>query len=176
MWANKIQTLRENSSIYKPLQERLDALQSLKRTLQKYESQILEALYKDLHKHSTEAFLTELFQVYEELEFMITNLPKLMRPKKAKTPLTYFGSTSKIYAQSYGVVLIISPWNYPLNLSLIPLIGAIAGGNCVVLKPSEYSTHTSALLVRIIEESLAPNLVQVVLGDSKIGEALLQET
>lgn len=176
MWANKIQTLRENSSIYKPLQERLDALQSLKRTLQKYESQILEALYKDLQKHSTEAFLTELFQVYEELEFMITNLPKLMRPKKAKTPLTHFGSTSKIYAQSYGVVLIISPWNYPLNLSLIPLIGAIAGGNCVVLKPSEYSTHTSALLVRIIEESLAPNLVQVVLGDSKIGGALLQET
>ena len=90
MWANKIQTLRENSSIYKPLQERLDALQSLRRTLHKYESQILEALYKDLHKHSSEAFLTELFQVYEELEFMITNLPKLMRPKKSQNTTDTF--------------------------------------------------------------------------------------
>ncbi|WP_394984944.1 aldehyde dehydrogenase family protein, partial [uncultured Helicobacter sp.] len=132
MWANNLHPLREYSKVYKPLQERLDALQNLKKTLQKYESQILEALQKDLHKHPSESFLTELLQVYEELEFMLKHLPKLMRPKKVKTPLSHFGSQSRIYAQSYGLVLIISPWNYPLNLSLIPLIGAIAGGNCVL--------------------------------------------
>lgn len=175
MWANNLHPLREYSKVYKPLQERLDALQNLKKTLQKYESQILEALQKDLHKHPSESFLTELLQVYEELEFMIKHLPKLMRPQKVKTPLTHFGSRSAIYPQSYGLVLIISPWNYPINLSLIPLIGAIAGGNCVLLKPSEYSTHTSALLVRLISESLPPNLAQVVLGDSKVGESLLGE-
>ena len=174
MLANKLAPLREYSKVYKPLQERTEALQSLKKTLQKYEPQILEALQKDLHKHPSESFLSELLQVYKELEFMLKHLPKLMRPKKVKTPLTHFGSQSRIYPQSYGLVLIISPWNYPLNLSLIPLIGAIAGGNCVLLKPSEYSTHTSALLVRIISESL-PKLAQVVLGDSKVSESLLEE-
>lgn len=175
MWANNLASLREYSKVYKPLQERAEALQNLKKTLQKYESQILEALQKDLHKHPSESFLTELLQVYEELEFMIKHLPKLMRPQKVKTPLTHFGSRSAIYPQSYGLVLIISPWNYPINLSLIPIIGAIAGGNCVLLKPSEYSTHTSALLVRLISESMPPNLAQVVLGDSKVGESLLRE-
>ena len=174
MLANKLAPLREYSKVYKPLQERTEALQSLKKTLQKYEPQILEALQKDLHKHPSESFLSELLQVYKELEFMLKHLPKLMRPKKVKTPLTHFGSQSRIYPQSYGLVLIISPWNYPLNLSLIPLIGAIAGGNCVLLKPSEYSTHTSALLMRIISESL-PKLAQVVLGDSKVSESLLEE-
>ncbi|MBS1916361.1 MAG: aldehyde dehydrogenase [Bacteroidetes bacterium] len=140
-------------------------LQLLKQTVLKYEREIYDALYSDLKKSPEESYATELGLILAELNAAIRNLHKWMQPKRTKVELVNLPSSGKIYRDPLGVVLIIAPWNYPLQLLFIPLIGAIAGGNCVVLKPSEFAHATAAIAEKIIREIFSEEYIQIVQGD-----------
>ena len=124
-----------NSHSTKPYAFRKKQLQLLKQTLLSNEKEIEQALYADLKKNAEETYASETGLVLAEINVALKNLRQWMEPESVSTNLVNFPSSSKIYRDPLGVVLIIAPWNYPLQLLLIPLIGAIAGGNCVVLKP-----------------------------------------
>ena len=111
--------------------------------------------------------------VYDEINYMIRNVKKLSKPKKVRTSIVNFKSSGYIYKEAYGNVLIMAPWNYPVNLSLVPLAGAIAAGNCVILKPSEYSVHTSELIHKIISQNFKDEYIKVILGDAKVSAEIL---
>lgn len=157
------------------LTARIHLLSLLEKTIKKYENEIINALFLDLNKCQEEAYMSELIQVYEEIKAAKKWIKTISKPKIVKTPLSHFGGKSKIYYDPYGVVLIISPWNYPINLSLNPLIGAIACGNCVVLKPSEYAPNCARILEKILQEVFSNNHVAVIQGDSEIGAKLLEQ-
>ncbi len=154
-----------NSHSTKSYAFRKKQLQLLKQTLLAYEKEIEKALYADLKKNAEETYATETGLVLAEINVVLKNLCRWMKPESVETNLVNFPSSSKIYRDPLGVVLIISPWNYPLQLLLIPLIGAIAGGNCVVLKPSEFSPATSALIEKIITEIFPSEYIKVITGD-----------
>jgi len=147
---------------------RKQQLQKLKTALHNHEEEIYAALYTDLKKNKEEAYATELGLVFAELNVAIKNLHRWMAPQSAGTDLVNLPSRSKIYRDPLGVVLIIAPWNYPLQLLLIPLVGAIAGGNCAVLKPSEFSPATTAIIEKIIKETFNDNYIHVAQGDGAI--------
>jgi len=140
-------------------------LEKFKEVLLANEAAINQALYTDLKKSPEEAYASELGLLLAEINLAIKKLKQWMRPVKAGTDLVNLPSSSKIYRDSLGVVLIIAPWNYPLQLSLIPLAGAIAGGNCALVKPSEMAPATAAIVEKIIKEAFSPDHVKVVLGD-----------
>lgn len=154
---------------------RLNALKRLKEAIINNEDKIYEAVYNDLNKSKGECFMTEVGLVLSDLNYQIKHLGKFMKPKKVKTPLAQFKSKSFISPHPYGNVLIISPWNYPILLSLGPLIGAIASGNTIILKPSEYSPHTSNILKEIISNTFDEKYISVILGDKTIASSLLEE-
>lgn len=155
--------------------KRLEALQKLHINLQKYENDICNALHQDLGKSYFESQVTELDPIYEELTLFKKNLHSWTQPQKVTTPLKLFTASSYIYPQAYGNVLIISPWNFPFNLTLLPLIGAVGAGNIVVIKPSEFSPYSSRLLETIINESFDSEHVQVIQGDATVGQSLLDK-
>lgn len=159
----------------KPLKFRQEALQKLKTTILKYKVEILQALSDDLGKHPIEGYMSELAQVLDEIEHALKDLPKYTKPQKVKTPITHFGGKSEIIYEPYGVVLVVSPWNYPFSLSLIPLIGAIASGNCVILKPSSYSKRTESILAKLLSECFSQEYVCMVKGGHQETQALLDE-
>jgi aldehyde dehydrogenase (NAD+) len=148
-----------------PYEYRKQQLIKLKQSVLKNEKEISEALYTDMKKSAEEAYATETGLLLAELNTSIKNLYSWMKPKSVSTNLVNLPSTSKIYRDPLGVVLIIAPWNYPLQLSLVPLVGAIAGGNCVVVKPSELAPATALIIDKIIGETFSPEYVKVVLGD-----------
>ncbi len=155
---------------------RLNALKTLEKTIRAHEQEIFEALKKDLNKAPFETYMTEIGIILDEIKYMSKNIKSWCRNKKVKTPLSHFKSTSYIISEPYGVVLVMSPWNYPFQLTIAPLLGAIAGGNCVILKPSEYSVHTSRLLSRIIGESFDERHITVLEGGTEVNRQLLQES
>lgn len=136
---------------------------------------IMYALKKDLNKSPFEAYATEIGIIKEELRYTIKNLKKWSKTKCVKTPITQFPAKSFIYQEPYGIVLIMSPWNYPFQLTIAPLIGAISAGNCAVLKPSAYSANTSAVIYRMIKEVFSPSYVDVIQGGRAENEALLNQ-
>ena len=140
-------------------------LQSLKHVILKYEKEIADALFADLKKSVEESYATETGLVLADINLALKNLRNWMTPRIAATDLVNLPSGSKIYRDPLGVVLIIAPWNYPLQLVLIPLVGAIAGGNCAVLKPSEFAPATATVIEKIITEIFPPDYVKVVSGD-----------
>ena len=152
---------------------RIHQLQKLKNMLERNETRIYQAIKKDLGKSDYEILMTELGVLYSEIEFVTRNLKEWMRTEKVKTPTTHKGAKSFIYKQPYGTVLIISPWNYPLNLSITPLIGAMAAGNTVFLKPSEFTPHTSELLAKMITDTFERKFVTVVEGGKEVSQELL---
>ena len=154
-----------SSHATKPYAFRKKQLQLLKQILLDNEKEIEQALYADLKKNAEETYATETGLVLAEINVALKNLRSWMQPISAGTNLVNLPSTSKIYRDPLGVVLIISPWNYPLQLLLIPLVGAIAGGNCVVLKPSEFSPATTALIEKMITENFSEEYIKVVIGD-----------
>lgn len=154
---------------------RISMLKKLKAGILKHLEEIHNALKSDLGKSSMESYMCETGLSLSELDFMIRNVKKFSRSKKVKTPLVHFKSSSRVIPSPYGVVLIMSPWNYPFLLSIEPLIDAIAAGNTVVLKPSAYSSETSHILKNIIEESFEPNMISVIEGGREENEALLEE-
>ncbi|MCD8505681.1 MAG: aldehyde dehydrogenase family protein [Alkalibacterium thalassium] len=150
-------------------------LMKLKKTLIAHQDDIVEAVHKDFGKSSFETYVTEIQVVYDEINYMLKNLKKLAKPQKVRTPLLHFYSKSKIMHDPLGTVLIISPWNYPLALALTPLAGAIAAGNCAVIKPSEVSSHTSALISKIITENFDEQYLTVYEGEADTTQTLLKQ-
>ena len=152
---------------------RIHQLQKLQEMLNRYEPRIYESLHKDLNKSTYEVLTTEFGFLQQEINYTIKHLREWMQPKKVKTPNSHKGAKSLIYKQPYGVTLIISPWNYPLNLALSPLIGAIAAGNTAIIKPSELTPYTSDLLEEMIKETFEEKYITVIQGDREVSQQLL---
>lgn len=154
---------------------RIDALKKLKNSIKINEENICKALKKDLNKSKFEAFITEIGIVYDEITVAIKNIKKWSRTKRVKTPITNFLASSYIYSEPYGVVLIMSPWNYPFQLIMAPLVGAISAGNCVLLKPSELAVETEKIIVKIIKDTFASEYIGVTTGGVGESKAILKE-
>jgi len=159
----------------KDIEFRITALHKLRDAIRSHEQRIIEALKTDLNKSEFEAYSTEIGYVLEEIGFTLRHLRAWVRPRRVKTPLTHIGSRSYIYSEPYGVALIIAPWNYPFQLLMAPLVGAIAAGNCAVLKPSELTPRTAEVLERFIRELYPEEHIAVVQGDAEVSQALLKE-
>ncbi|MES2775416.1 MAG: aldehyde dehydrogenase family protein [Bacteroidota bacterium] len=144
---------------------RLEQLKKLRQALLDNEQPIYDALQKDLGKSNLESYVSELGLVLSELGLHIKKLKGWMRPHRVSTNLVNLPSSTKMYHDPLGVVLIIAPWNYPFQLLMAPLVGAISGGNCAVLKPSELTPATEVLVEKIISENFAPEYIAVVKGD-----------
>lgn len=157
------------------LQFRLTQLKRLKSTIKRLESEILEALNIDLGKSESEAFLTEIGMVYHELSLHIRKLKSWARSQRVPTTLIAFPSKSYIQKQPYGKILVISPFNYPFSLAIMPLLAAVSAGNAVVLKPSEYTVKTSEILEKLITETFQENHVAVVQGGIEESKELLAQ-
>ncbi len=154
---------------------RLQGLNKLKRAIQRHEADIMEALKKDLNKTPFEAYATEIGLVLEELTYVSRHLENWARPRSVRTPVANFPGVSKVYAEPYGVVLIMSPWNYPFQLAMLPLAGAIAAGNTVIVKPSNYSPNTSGIIEQIISEVFPKEYAVVIQGGREENSALLEQ-
>lgn len=153
--------------------KRINNLKKLKKVIKKYEDEIIDALNKDLGKHIFEAYSNEVGFVYGSIDFVIKNLKTWTKVKKVKNDAAQLPGKSYIYKSHYGVVLIIGPYNYPFQLTIEPLIGAIAGGNTVIIKPSEYATATETIIEKIIKETFEQEYIAVVTGDYKVNSDLL---
>ncbi|MFA5670397.1 MAG: aldehyde dehydrogenase family protein, partial [Balneolaceae bacterium] len=154
---------------------RRDALKKLLNVVEKNEDIILEALKADLNKHATEAYISEISLVKGEIKFALKNLRKWTKVKRVKTPIIHWPSKSYLYSEPYGVVLIMAPWNYPFQLSFSPLVGAIAAGNCAIVKPSEFAKETSNVVNQIISSTFDNNYIAVVEGDHEVSSNLLNQ-
>jgi aldehyde dehydrogenase (NAD+) len=159
----------------KNLTFRIDALEKLRSKIKANEQPLMDALRADLNKSEFDAYTTEIMIVLEEIKFAINHLQAWAKPRKVKTPITHIGSKSYIYPEPYGVTLIIAPWNYPFQLAVAPLIGAIAAGNCAVIKPSELTPATSEVFAKLISEIFPEEYITVVQGGVETSQALLEE-
>ena len=164
-----------NSGLTRSYESRLVSLKALKRAILSNEDELCRALKADLGKSRAEAFMCEIGLAISEINWLIKHLRWLMRKKYVLTPLAQFAATSFRSPSPYGNVLIISPWNYPLLLTLEPLADALAAGNTAILKPSAYAPETSAIIKKILEESFNPGLVAVVTGGRAENQALLRQ-
>ena len=153
---------------------RIKKLKKLKEIILKNRVKIKEALKKDFKKNPSEVDLTEIFPVVSEINFTVNNLKKWMKDEYVRTPLTLLGSKSFIRYEAKGVVLIITPWNFPINLSFISLINALSAGNSVLIKPSEITSETSYVIKDIIEETFDEKEVSVVLGGVDLAKEILK--
>jgi aldehyde dehydrogenase (NAD+) len=163
------------SNASKNLDFRKKQLQKLKDIIENNEDAISKALHKDLRKHEFESYATEIGFVLKDLDKALANFNKWARPQAVSTPLFHFKAESYIQSEPYGNVLIIAPWNYPFQLLLAPLVGAMAAGNTAILKPSEFAVHTSALITKLINENFATEYLHVVAGGIAETQALLAE-
>lgn len=154
---------------------RQNALKKLREAILKNRSLIEEALQKDLHKSSFEAYMTEVGMTLSELTYVQKHLRSWMGKKRVHTNLEQFHASSFTVSEPYGVVLVMSPWNYPFMLCMEPVIGAIAAGNCCIMKPSAYAPEVSGVLSKIIREIFPPEFVTVVEGGREENEALLEQ-
>jgi aldehyde dehydrogenase (NAD+) len=164
---NRVDQLRAfyNSGATRSYAFRKEQLLRLKTAILKHENAIYEALKKDLNKSPEESWVTEIALVLNEIRYALNQLKKWMRPQKVKTNLINFPSSSRIIPEPLGVVFIISPWNYPFQLLLKPLVGAISAGNCVVLKSSEHAPATTMLLRRIITDAFDDKYILFTEGE-----------
>jgi len=148
--------------------------QKKQKTIMKYRPEIKEALYNDYKKHPSEVDLTEIYPITSEIKHARSHLSHWMGRHGVPTPLSLMGSSSYIKYEPKGVVLIISPWNFPFNLTFCPLISAVAAGNVVMVKPSENTPHASALMKKIIGEVFDDNEVVLVEGGVQTAQKLLE--
>jgi aldehyde dehydrogenase (NAD+) len=159
----------------KDVSYRIDALKLLVQLIRSHETELMDALKKDLNKSRFDSYITEIGIVLEEIRFTLKHVKDWSQPRRVKSALAQAGSKSYIYPEPYGVTLIISPWNYPFQLAIAPLIGAIAAGNCTILKPSELTPETSKLLAKLIHENFPEEYITVVQGDAQTSQLLLKE-
>lgn len=164
-----------NSGRTLPVEARVAALEKLRSGIRRYEARIAAALKADLNKAPMESYMTETGMVLDELGYLIKMTPKWAREKRVPTPLAQFKSVSVVHPEPYGTVLVMSPWNYPFMLALEPAAGAIAAGNCVVIKPSAYAAETSRVIGELIGELFDPGFAAVVQGGRAENQALLDQ-
>lgn len=163
------------SGATRPVSFRMEALRKLQKVLRDNESLLSQAMKSDLNKTPFESYMTETGMVLDEIRFHLKHLPRWSKTKKVKTPMAQFHAKSFVVPEPYGVTLIMSPWNYPLQLCLEPLVGAISAGNCVVVKPSAYAPATSSAIAKILGETFMPEYIAVVEGGREQNNALLEE-
>ncbi|MEI2379280.1 aldehyde dehydrogenase [Priestia megaterium] len=164
-----------NSGKTKDVAFRIETLKKLRDLVVRHEDDILKAVKADLNKPEMEAKRAEVGLVLSEIDFAVENLAEWTAPKEVETPSTHAEAKSYIYQDPYGLALVIAPWNYPFQLAVSPVVGAIAAGNCVVLKPSELTPHTSSLLAKMFNENFPEEYLTVVEGEVETSTALLKE-
>ena len=172
-----VETLRSTyrSGVTRPLAWRRRQLEQMARMLEENESALLDALKVDLGKPAVEGFITDIAFVLSEIESVLKHLARWNRPKRVSSPLVTLPARSKLLPEPLGVVLVIAPWNYPVQLLLAPVVGAIAAGNAVVMKPSEISAATSALLGHLVPKYLDPSAIALIEGGVPRTTELLAE-
>lgn len=158
-----------------PVQARIQALDRLEQAILDHEEDLYQALQADLGKSRMEAFLCEISLTLSELRYVRRHVRRWARKKPVLPSLAQFPGRCSVLTEPYGAVLILSPWNYPVLLTLEPLIGAIAAGNCAVVKPSAYSPNTSAVLAALIGEAFPPEHAAVVEGGRQENQSLLSQ-
>ena len=154
--------------------ERREKLKKLQKAILKYRKEIREACFKDQGKHPSEVDLTEIYPALSEIKHARRELSLWMQKHKVKTPISLLGASSYFKYEAKGCALIISPWNFPFNLTFSPLVSAIAAGNTVMVKPSENSSHASELIARIVKEIFDENEVSVLQGGVSVSTELLK--
>lgn len=159
----------------KEISFRKQALEKVKKMIEKNQKEIELALQKDLNKSSSESYLTEIGLCLSEINFMLSHIKKWSKPKKVPTPLFLFPGKSYQISEPYGLALIISPWNYPFLLSIEPMIDAIAAGNTVIIKPSEYSPNTSNVIGKLIKQTFEEKFISVIQGEKEVCLSLLDK-
>lgn len=152
---------------------RMKQLQRLKEAIEAYEDKLIDALYKDLHKSAIEAYTTEIGFIYKSIKIALKSLKKWMKVSKVRTPIFMFGSKSYKMYEPLGSVLIIGPYNYPFQLVIEPLIGAISAGNTAIIKPSEYTKNTEQVILSMFDEYFDEAYIKVVTGDKDVTSELL---
>jgi aldehyde dehydrogenase (NAD+) len=163
------------SGITRSYQFRLEMLTKLETAIKNHEVELLAALFNDLKKPELETYTSEILTTLAEIKTAKKNLKKWMRVKKVKTPFLIQPGKSFIRQEPYGVVLIIGPWNYPINLTLNPLIAAIAAGNAVTIKPSEISANSAKVLEKIIQSAFDPEYIDLIQGGVPETQSLLEQ-
>lgn len=158
-----------------PVDHRIAALKRLQAAIMSHKQELLDAMHTDLGKSASEAYMTEVGLVLSDIAYQIKHVRQWAKPTPMWTPLTNFPGLSRIHHDPYGVVLVMSPWNYPCLLTLEPLSGAIAAGNTVVVKPSAYSPTTSAIIATIISEAFDPQYVACITGGRAENQSLLEQ-
>ncbi len=171
-----VETQRDffNTNQTKSLSFRKQQLIKLQKSLEKYEEELYRAVYKDLSKSKTETYMAEVSIVYTEIKYAIKHLSQWSKPQKVRGSMASFPAKNRIYKEPFGVVLILSPWNYPIQLALAPLVGAIAAGNCAVLKTSSSSAETSKVLMKMINETFESQYVYCAPADMDYDEIVGQ--
>ena len=174
---NIVQLQKEyfQSNVTLDINFRKEMLSKLFRAIEKWEGKLAEALWKDLHKSYEEAYLTEISIVKGEIKTHLRNIRKWASRRKVSTPLKLFPSRSYIVKEPLGSALIISPWNYPVQLLLNPLVGAISAGCTAVLKPSPYVPNVSQTIADMISETFPQEYITVIQGHRNVNSALLQQ-
>ncbi len=178
--SSDIQTLFNNQVAYQQqvanstASQRIKKLKELKKAVFNSKQELRDALYKDFRKHPSEVDLTEIYPITGEIKHTIAHLRKWMSKKIVSTPMALFGTSSYIHYEPKGVCLIISPWNFPVNLTFGPLVSGIAAGNCVMLKPSEHTPHCSAVMGKLIADLFDPREVALLEGGVEVSKALLE--
>lgn len=164
-----------NSRITRSLAFRYEQLAGIAKMIKDHEKAMIAALHQDMRRPALEAYTGDIAMISAELRYVQKNLHRWVKPTKVRTNLAAQPGKSRIYHEPYGVVLIIAPWNYPLQLTLCPLIGAIAAGNCAFIKPSELAPATSALLYKLLPQYINRECYQVIEGGIEETTALLEE-
>ncbi|OUV57265.1 MAG: hypothetical protein CBC73_00540 [Flavobacteriales bacterium TMED113] len=162
-----------NNLIHEKLNYQITKLRLIRKWIKENEQEIIDNILKDYKKPITEIYTSEINPAISHIDYTIKNIKNWKKPKSVKTPIHLIGTKSKIYYEPKGVCLIISPWNYPFNLTLNPLVSAIAAGNCCIVKPSEYTPNTTLVISKMIENIFKKEHVCVFSGDHTMGNKLI---
>lgn len=164
-----------NSGKTRPLSFRRAMLKKLRKAILLHEQEILSAVHADLGKSDFEAFTTEITLVLREIQVMLRSLARWAKPENRSAGIFNFPGSARVYHDPHGVCLVMSPWNYPFQLTIMPVVGAIAGGNTVIVKPSAYAPATQDLLANILAETFDPSYITVVTGGREANQNLLEQ-
>jgi len=162
-----------NHLVSEKIESQIKKLKIIRKWIKKNEEDIISCILKDYKKPITEIYTTEFKPTISHIDYTIKNLKKWRKAKSVNSPIHLLGTKSKIYYEPKGVCLIISPWNYPFNLTLNPLISAIAAGNCCIVKPSEHTPHTTLIISKMITDIFKKEHVSIIPGDHIIGDKLI---
>ncbi len=170
----ELQTAKRWEVAARPAAARIATLRKLRAAIVERRDALAAAVHADFRKNAAEFELTEIFPVLEEIDFVIDHLADWMEPRRARTPVVMLGTRSTVRHEALGVVLIISPWNYPFNLLFMPLVAALAAGNCVVLKPSQKTSHVAQASLELIQATFSEDEVAILTGGHEVSDALLE--